>query len=304
MNLRADTETRVRLRTNAKLNLLLSVAGRRPDGYHELESIFHGIGLGDDIYIELTSSGRVEVDMRMDAGLTGEIPASEENLASKVAESLLEHGAINPGVKIDILKRIPLASGLGGGSGNAAGVLLALKELWEMELDQSLILKIAGSIGSDVPYCIGGGTALATKRGEELTALPAPESMWFVLGISNEPLYTKDVYDRWDDLGQEGDAKSAPMTLALGVSDVDEVAALLHNDLEVAAFSLRPELRAKKELLLDAGALGAAMTGSGPTVYGIARDEEHALSVAKAVEADFDRVVTVSSSARCVELLD
>ncbi len=293
----------MRLRTNAKLNLFLRVAGRRSDGYHELESIFHGVGLGDDIEIEPTSTGEVHVEMTLSDELRGEIPPSAENLASRAAEQLVALGAVNKGLSIRIHKRIPLAAGLGGGSGNAAGIIIALNELWRMDLDEAAVLKAAATVGSDVPYCLSGGTALAMKRGEQLTPLPVPTEMFFVLGISFEPLFTKEVYDRFDTVGSEKEAGSAPMTFALGSGDLDEIASLLHNDLEPAAFSLRPGLESKKEALLRTGAVGASMTGSGPTMFGLATDIGHARSVADDVADEFDLVTVVSSAARCVERL-
>ncbi|HYI45410.1 MAG TPA: 4-(cytidine 5'-diphospho)-2-C-methyl-D-erythritol kinase [Actinomycetota bacterium] len=297
-------DSRVRIRTNAKLNLFLRVVGTRPDGYHELETIFHGVGLADDIELLPTSTGGIELDMTLDPDLVGDLPTAEENLVSRSIEGLVRSGAINPGIKIHITKRIPIAAGLGGGSGNAAGALVGLSQLWNMDIDPLALHGIAMSIGSDVPYCLGGGTALAMRRGEELTPLPAPATIWFVLGISFRPLLTRDVYAAWDGMDPVDDAGSAPMTFALGAGDIQEIADLLHNDLERAAFSLWPELAGKKQAMLDAGALGAAVTGSGPTVFSIARDEAHARAIAGQVKERFDRVIVVSSHPRCVERID
>ena len=297
----ATPRTILRVRTHAKLNLFLRIAGRHPDGYHELESIFHGVNLADEIEFVRTESKGVEIDMRLGEGLQGDLPTEKENLVARSAQALLERGGRNPGIKIKILKRIPIAAGLGGGSGNAAGALVALSEMWEMGLEKEELVKAAGSVGSDVPYCISGGTMLATKRGEELTGLPAPERLWFVIGISFTPLLTKKVYDRWDELDRPSQANSSPMVLALGSGDVAEIAALLHNDLEAAATDLHPELKGRKERLLAAGALGAAITGSGPTLFGLCRDEGHAREVARRVESDFDEVLVTSSFPTCVE---
>lgn len=304
MHLPADARTGVRIRTNAKLNLFLRVVGIRSDGYHELETIFHGIGLGDEIALELTSTSGIEIDMKLGPGLVGDLPSSEENLVARAIEGLVEAGGVNPGIRIQITKSIPIAAGLGGGSGNAAGALVALSELWGMDLDPESLLDIASGIGSDVPYCIGGGTALAMKRGEALTPLPAPKQLWFVLGISFRPVLTHEVYTLWDTLDPVDDAGSAPLTFALGSGDVHEIAALLHNDLERPAFRLWPELESKKEAMIACGALGAALTGSGPTIFGIARDEADARAIATKVERHFDRVLVVSSHKRCVERLD
>jgi 4-diphosphocytidyl-2-C-methyl-D-erythritol kinase len=303
MSSSVDARSKVRIRTNAKLNLYLRVVGRRPDGYHELESIFHGIGLADELVVETTSSGAVDVEMVL-GDLVGELPSSEENLVFDVGTRLIERGAINSGVKIHITKNIPIAAGLGGGSGNAAGALFALNEIWKMELDEAEILSVAGLVGSDVPYCIGGGTALAMKRGEDLTPLPAPHTLWFVLGVSFREMLTRDVYNEWDKVEPVDNAGSAPLTFALGAGEPSEVAMLLHNDLEQAAFRLWPELSDKKQELIEAGALGAAMTGSGPTIFGVARDSDHAHAIAERVRDRFDRALVVSSHPRCVEWVD
>lgn len=295
---------RVRIKTHAKINLFLRVLGRRSDGYHEVETILHGIELGDEIDVHLTDTGKVEVEMVLADSVSELLPPSEQNTVWHAAQHLIEHGAPNEGVHIRIVKRIPIGAGLGGGSGNAAGVLVALNELWKTELNRDALLDVASRVGSDVPYCISGGTALATARGESLTPLPSPETMWFVLGISHDPLLTRDVYAAWEpDPGGEA-VGSAEMTLALGGGDFEEVASLLYNDLERPAFSLRPELAERKEALVAAGALGASLSGSGPTLFGIATGEAHAREVAAAVEPVFDKVVVTCSRPECIERLD
>lgn len=294
----------MRIKTHAKLNLFLRVLGLRPDGYHEVETILHGIEMGDEIDVSLSDTGKVEIDMVLAESVSDLLPPSEQNTVWHAAQHLIDKGARNEGVAIRILKRIPIGAGLGGGSGNAAGVLVALNELWRTELNRDGLLDVAGRVGSDVPYCISGGTALATARGESLTPLPSPETMWFVLGISHSPLLTRDVYAAWEPDREVDAVGSAEMTLALGGRDVGEVASLLYNDLERPAFALRPELADKKEALVGAGALGAAMSGSGPTLFGLAEGEEHAREVARRVGGEFDKVVVTCSRAECIERLD
>lgn len=294
----------VRFRTNAKVNLFLRVIGRRTDGYHELETILHGIGLADDISITPTADGLVDVVMAGEEGASGSLPPLEQNTVYLAAQHLIEGGAKNEGVRVDVTKRIPIGAGLGGGSGNGAGAIVMLADLWEMRLERAALLEIAGLVGADVPYCIEGGTALATSRGEDLTSLPSSETMWFVLGISSRPLLTAQVYKAFDYLGYDTDAQVAPMTMAIGAGDVEGVASLLHNDLEATAFGLRPELVAGKEAMISAGALGALMSGSGPTIFGIARDEGHAHAVASALEGEFDRIAVVHSVPACIERLE
>ena len=294
----------VRIKTHAKLNLFLRVLGPRADGYHEVETILHGVEMGDEIDVTLTDTGKVEIDMVLADSVSDLLPPSEQNTVWHAAQHLIEHGARNEGVDIRIVKRIPIGAGLGGGSGNAAGVLVALNELWKTELNRDGLLDVAGRVGSDVPFCISGGTALATARGESLTPLPSPETMWFVLGISHSPLLTRDVYAAWEPDPSSDPVGSAEMTLALGGGDVAEVASLLYNDLERPAFALRPELEARKEGLVAAGALGASLSGSGPTLFGIATDEAHARQIAGRVEDVFDKVLVTSSRAECIERLE
>lgn len=293
----------IRVRTHAKINLFLRVLARRPDGYHEIETIFHGVGLGDDLEVRAEGPRGCEVHMELADGLPGRLPHPEENVITHAAACLSGRIKDPPGASVRVVKRVPLAAGLGGGSGNAAGVLLTLNEVWDGGLGRAELLDIALQVGSDVPYCLSGGTALATARGEKLTHLPCIREMWFVLGISAEPLLTKDVYAAWDGLGPSEEVPSAPMALALGAGDVEEVAALLHNDLESAAFALAPGLAEKKGRLLAEGALGACVSGSGPTVFGIARDEPHARAIAGRVAGDFAGVSVVPSQQVCVQRL-
>ena len=296
-----DVTDGIRIRTHAKVNLFLRVMGLRADGFHEVETILHGIKLADDIEFHVTNTGTIEVDMRVEDDVEGDVPALEANLVYAAASLLVERGARNEGMHIQVTKRIPMGAGLGGGSGNAAGALVLLNEIWEAGLQDADMAELAASIGSDVPYCIGGGTALAKGRGEQLTRLPGPPDLNFVLGISNPPLKTTDVYKAWDIYDTPSDVNSAPITMALGSGDPRDIASLLHNDLEPVAFTLRPELEDKKKALLDAGALGASLSGSGPTLFAIASDESHARSIAARVEDDFDGVHVVTSQPQCIE---
>lgn len=294
----------LKLQTNAKTNLLLRVLGRRPDGYHELETIFHTLSLADTISIAPTTSDDIEVIMHAETATDEGLPLAVDNLVSAAARKLIEASGQSHGVRIEIVKRIPIGAGLGGGSGNAAGVLAALNEMWGLGLDSATLAGLALDIGADVPYCLTGGTTLAGGRGEKTTAIRAPATLWFALGLSNEPLLTRDVYEEFDSHRDSVGVRSAPMCRALGVGDVAAVAALMHNDLEPPAFRLRPELAQLKSAMLDAGALGAVMSGSGPTMLGLARDRDHATAIAGAAERSFDRVVVVSSRPVCIERLN
>lgn len=292
------------LTTGAKINLFLRVLGRRPDGFHEIESIFHTLALADEMEVSERSDDKIQIEMEAAADAALELPKPEDNIVMAAARRLQELASWEPGASIRISKRIPVAGGMGGGSSNAAGALLALDRLWGLELERRRLVEIAAGLGSDVPYCVDGdGTALVGGRGENLARLPGPpEPLWFVLGISDEPLLTADVYAALEDPAPEGPS-AAPFTLALGQGDATELGQLLHNDLEAPAVALRPRLRQDKEAMLEAGALGACVTGSGPTVFALAGDETSARDLASRVADRFDRVVVTTSGRRCVNFL-
>ncbi|MFP5351042.1 MAG: 4-(cytidine 5'-diphospho)-2-C-methyl-D-erythritol kinase [Actinomycetota bacterium] len=290
----------LRVKTSAKLNLFLSVLGRRGDGYHELQGIFHSVDLFDDL-VASPSDGDITVHVESEQG-EQLLPELTDNLIYKAALVLRGFTGEERGADLQVVKRIPIGGGLGGGSSNAAGALLALDRLWGSHLDQSTLLELAAGLGSDVPFCIGGaGTSLVTGRGEQLAPLPPPPTLlWFVLGLSDTPLLTPEVYAALteDEIGVE--QSPAPMTMALAAGDVSEVAALLSNDLEAPALRLRPELADARQALLDAGALGAGLSGSGPTLFGVVGDRKAAEAVADRVTDVFDRVAVVCSTPSCV----
>ena len=290
------------MRTHAKVNLFLRVLGRRADGYHEIETILHGIALADDLEVRATSTRSIEVDMSLAPGVPGPLPASADNLVTRAARSVGEVAGGRWGAVIRGKKHVPVGSGLGGGSSNAAGTLVALNELWGARLRAEELASRAALLGSDVSYFLEGGTALATSRGEEITGLVSTSMLWFVLGMSSDPMLTADVYAAWDALGSASE-NAAPMVMALGAGDTVEIGSLLHNDLEVPAFRLRPALARLKAAMIAAGAVGAAMSGSGPTIFGIARDGAHARSIAARVDDVFDRVVVTSSHETSIEYL-
>lgn len=292
------------LTTGAKINLFLRVLGRRPDGFHELESIFHTLDLVDEMQVEALPDARIEVEMEADPGAQLELPSSEDNIVILAARRIQELAPGRPGASLRIRKRIPVAGGMGGGSANAAGALLALDRLWHLDLDRATLLGLAAELGSDVPYCLAGhGTALVGGRGENLAGLPGPPApLWFVLGISDEPLLTAAVYAALEDPAAPGPSV-APFTLALVQGDAAELGRLLHNDLEAPAISLRSRLRRDTDAMLEAGALGACVTGSGPTVFGMAAGEEDAAAIAERIRERFDRVVVSRSAPRSVTFL-
>ncbi|HZJ49894.1 MAG TPA: 4-(cytidine 5'-diphospho)-2-C-methyl-D-erythritol kinase, partial [Actinomycetota bacterium] len=171
--------------------------------------------------------------------------------------------------------------------------------LWAAGLSEAELGRLGAELGSDVPYCLVGGAALATGRGEVVRKVEAPQSLWFVLGMSSQPLSTAAVYRAWSP-GAPAYEPEPPLE-ALAAGDLARLSGLLHNDLEPVAFELRPELTRAKAALLDAGALGASLSGSGPTLFALAKSREHAHEVAAGVKGVFERVAVVSSRPICVE---
>jgi 4-diphosphocytidyl-2-C-methyl-D-erythritol kinase len=281
------------VRAHAKVNLFLRVLAERPDGYHEIETILHGIDLADDVDVTLTEGCNVDLETRLDPGVVGAPPAPRDDLAARAARAYLDAAGARAGVRIELVKRIPIGAGLGGGSADAAAVLRALDQVLGRPLARGRLARVAAGLGSDVPYFLVGGTALATGRGEVVTPLRAAAPLWFALGISAEPLLTRDVYVR---ARPSSSGSAAAMRSALEAGDVAEVAAELHNDLQPAALQLRPDLASGRSALRRAGALGTLVSGSGPTVLALARDERHARAIAAAARGGFDRLVVAASS--------
>jgi 4-diphosphocytidyl-2-C-methyl-D-erythritol kinase len=291
----------IRLHAMAKLNLFLRVTGTHDDGFHQLETIFHGIGLYDVLELREASPGVIGVCARGPAAVLEHLPASRENLVSIAASRVAEMAERPVGTDIVVTKNIPIGAGLAGGSADAAGTIIGLIQLWNLKPAPETVLEVAAGLGSDVPFCVQGGTALATGRGTDLTRLPQPPPMWFVLGISDTPLLTATVYDAWEREGTTGESSADGMMRALGQGNPAAIAKNLHNDLLSPATTVRPEIRSGLEAFLDAGALGASMSGSGPTVFGIAADQGHALELAHELDPAFSRVEVVSSAPAGVE---
>lgn len=287
---------------NAKINLWLRIAGTTDDGYHELETIFQSVGLADELTFRVSATEGIAVDMSYEGIPPRLVPSPEDNLVWRAAREMTARAGDLTGLDIDVVKRIPTGGGLGGGSADAAATLVVLNGLLRTGLSPGALVGVARGLGSDTAFCVAGGTAVGTGRGEKLVHLQGP-SLALVLGLSDTPLATRDVYERWRPAASPG--------AALDVTDVArhlgggpaEIAGLLRNDLEAAAFELRPELRDKKAELTSLGALGALVSGSGPTIFGVCEDEDHAAWVAtRAREAKlFDRVATVHTRPACVE---
>ena len=277
----------VKVRVPAKINLHLGVGPLRPDGYHELNTVYHAIAL----YDEVTARPADTLALTMEGEGAGELAMDGGNLVIRAARALAAYARVPAHARLHLRKSIPLAGGLAGGSADAAAALVACDTLWGTGLSRDELSGIAADIGSDVPFLIHGGTALGTGRGEAVSpVLVRPNSWHWVVAVADGGLSTPEVYRELDRLRAAG-AAPAPLGSADGLlaalrqRDPAVLAACLGNDMQVAARSLRPELEATLSVGEQAGAVCGLVSGSGPTCVFLTRDASHAAEVAAALEA-------------------
>jgi 4-diphosphocytidyl-2-C-methyl-D-erythritol kinase len=246
----------------AKINLRLEVLRKREDGYHEIRGIFQRINLADEIDISLYQGEGITLSCS-----NPELPQGKENLAYKAAELILSQTKRKAGIKITIDKKIPLSSGLGGGSSNAASVLIALNRILGLNLPSELMREMGKRLGADVPFFLFGKTALATGIGEKLTEIVIKPRLFLVLVNPNIPISTGFAYER---LNRELTKRmNDTINISTKIEDLTDLIPLLSNDFEEAIFPLYPEIKEIKERLIVEGARGSLMSGSGSTVFGI-----------------------------------
>lgn len=266
----------IRLRAPAKLNLYLRVLGPRPDGYHEIETIFERIDLADELTFK-PHPGEVRLTCS-DAALS----CGEDNLVLKAARWLQSATGGRPGARIHLTKRIPIAAGLGGGSSDAAAALRGLNALWGVRLDQPALARAAESLGSDVPFFLAqSARAIGRGRGEVCEPVPCAAALAYVLVVPGERLSTKEIYAgaRFDLTAPKPSSSMVVHALRNGPALVG-LAKGLWNDLEPEAIRRCPVITLIRSQLCDSGCLGARVTGSGPAVYGLCTDLLHARQVA------------------------
>ena len=274
---------RVTARAPAKLNLHLSVGALRPDGFHDLTTVFHAVSLVDEVTLSVADALSVQV-----AGEGAEgVPADETNLAARAVLALAARTGRDPHVAVSISKGIPVAGGCAGGSADAAAALVACDALWGLGLSRDELAEVGAELGSDVPFSLHGGTALGTGRGERLTPVLGAGSYSWVLALADGGLSTPEVYRRLDEQRAIGPVQvvgdPAAVLTALRAGDPALLGAALSNDLQGPALSLRPDLRKLLAVGHDLGALGGMVSGSGPTVAFLARDASHATALAAAL---------------------
>ena len=277
----------VTVRVPAKVNLQLSVGPVRADGYHELATVFQAVSLFDEVVAR--TSAHAGITLSISGEGADVLPVDEGNLAYRAAQLLADHVGHEPDVDLHIHKQIPIAGGMAGGSADAAATLLACDALWRQGTPRDELMALAAELGSDVPFALHGGTAIGTGRGENLTSVLSRGEFHWVFALADGGLSTPAVYGECDRLrGTRAVPEpyvSDMLMQAVRAGDPVLLGKALHNDLQAAALSLRPALRLVLEVGEDFGALGALVSGSGPTCAFVARDEEHSLDLAVALTA-------------------
>ncbi|WP_033423880.1 4-(cytidine 5'-diphospho)-2-C-methyl-D-erythritol kinase [Actinomadura flavalba] len=275
------------VRVPAKVNLQLAVGPVRDDGYHDLLSVFHAVSLFDEVTALPADGLRVTCAAAPSAQVAiDQVPLDDGNLAARAARLLAARLGVAPHVALHISKAIPVAGGMAGGSADAAAALVACAELWDARLERADLLDLGADLGSDVPFSLFGGTAVGVGRGERLTAVPAAGTFHWVFATADGGLSTPAVYAECDRLRAAlGERPAVPaasdaLLAALAAGDARALGTALSNDLQPAALMLRPALRRTLDAGTAAGALGALVSGSGPTCAFLAESDGHAAELA------------------------
>jgi 4-diphosphocytidyl-2-C-methyl-D-erythritol kinase len=280
-------------RVPAKINLGLSVGGRREDGFHSLATVYQAVDLQDEVRATARADSQLTVKVVVEAGPGFElspVPTGDDNLAIRAAKALRSHlGDEQLGADLAIRKVIPVAGGMAGGSADAVGALVACNAVWGAGLGRDELEKVAADIGSDVPFLLHGQSAIGGGRGELVSPVLASGSYLWVVAIAARGLSTPAVFAEFDRL-QAGVSLPEPrvsseLLLALRSGEPEALGDALSNDLQPAALSLRPELADTLGIGRQVGALGAIVSGSGPTTLFLAGDEQHALDISMALAA-------------------
>ncbi len=287
----------LRIRASGKINLYLNVSKNlRSDGYHEIRSIMQSIGLSDELTFKVSSNGSV-IDKANPNGIyitsnDINIPLDEKNLVHKAAVIVLDEFKLRGKYKIEIniKKHIPVCAGLAGGSTNAAATLVALNEIFELKIRYPRLLKLAALVGSDVPFCIKGGTVLAGGRGEKLSQLHDLPFYWLVLATDGRKLHTKDIYGMFDLVGKGVKPKHRELVKNIKEKQYDIFFDNLENDLEKVILTEDEKVGLLKNEAKELGAFAAQMTGSGPTVFAFCADLISARKVFEGLKSCADRV--------------
>lgn len=280
------------VRVPAKINLCLGVGPVRDDGYHPLATVYQAVDLHDEVRASSRDDGEITVAVHSELDARSEIavvPEDDDNLAVRAARLLRDRAGVTAGVDLSIRKVIPVAGGMAGGSADAAAALVACNEAWGTGLTRQALEVLAGKLGSDVPFLLHGGNAVGGGRGETVSPVLARGSYHWVFAMAHDGLSTKAVFAEFDRINA---SRTVPdpvvpdaLLSALRASDAEALGRALSNDLTEAALSLRPELEDTLSIGIEAGALGAILSGSGPTALFLASDEQHSLDIAFALSS-------------------
>ncbi|ABR50675.1 4-diphosphocytidyl-2C-methyl-D-erythritol kinase [Alkaliphilus metalliredigens QYMF] len=283
----------VQLKSRAKINLSLDVLGRRSDGYHEVEMIMQQIDLYDLITLEERKDSEIRISTQCEF-----IPTNEDNIAYRAAEIIRENSGINRGVNIYIDKRIPVAAGLAGGSSNAAAVLEGLNHMWRLRLTPKQLMDLGVKLGADVPFCILGGAAIARGIGEILTPIEGLKNVWMVIAKPAISVSTAEVYRQLDLSKLDSRPNTDEVIQAVKEGDLYTLAGKMHNVLESVTQRNHPIIREMKRKMLEYNAIGAMMSGSGPTVFGIYKNYGRAKSAYENLSILYKQTHLVQSYSR------
>lgn len=273
----------IKIDSYSKINLTLNILARREDGYHEIETIMQSINLADKVIIAEEREG-IKIKCNHP-----QVPVDNQSLAYRSAEKILKKFGIEKGVKIEINKKIPLASGMAGGSANSATILVGINKLFNLTLSNKDLRKIGEELGMDVPFCIQNGTALAYQRGEKITPLPPINPpLWIVVINPGFKISTQWAYNNLDlEKIKRRKNNTEAMLAALREGKPCEIAKNLFNSFEGLIIKKYPETARVKDRLINEGALGALISGSGPAVFGIAQNEEEALQIYEKLKPEY-----------------
>ena len=271
----------------AKINLTLDVLYKRPDNYHEVEMVMTTVDLADRIGLENRVDGLIKI-----FSADRFVPDDERNFAYQAAKLLKDTYGIKHGVSITIEKEIPIAAGLAGGSSDAAATLRGLNELWNLNLSLDTLAELGAKIGSDVSFCVYGGTALATGRGEKIQELPAPPACWVVLAKPKIGVSTAEIYGNLK-VDQIKHPNTKEMLKAIQTNNYELMCRSLGNVLESVTFNLYPEVVTLKEQMQRFGADAVLMSGSGPTVFGLVDTEVRVNRIYNGLRGFCDEVYVV-----------
>lgn len=284
------------VRAPAKINLHLGVGAPRADGFHPLLTVYQAVGICDDVTVSRSAGWSLAVTVPdwIDPDL---VPVTGDNIVDRAARLLAAHHGIDPTAEISIAKAIPIAGGMAGGSADAAAALVALDRLWGVDTSDDDLLRIAAELGSDVPFALIGGTALGTGRGELVERVRDDGTWWWVAVIDTDGMSTPAVYRHFDELNPDADPEppdADDLLEAIDTGDLDLLAASLRNDLQEAAFDLRPSLSDVIDRGEREGALRGLVSGSGPTCVFLTESSDAARAVAGAFTDDGHEVVLVT----------